>query len=178
MPRTTTSLVTVVACLSIGAAVACRGGNSPSTVTPTGVPSAAITTATPMPTPPTEAQVSAAYLAYWDAYAKAVLNLDASLMVGFAKGDELAGIQNEIEQHRRDGVAVRISVQHDFAIVQMTSATATVVDRVSNRSFYVDPQTKQPPSSETPATVLRYTFFLENTGNGWIVVRGQKESPS
>ena len=34
-------------------------------------------------------EVAEAYLAYWDAYAEAVLNLDASLVEGFAAGEEL-----------------------------------------------------------------------------------------
>ncbi|RJQ12103.1 MAG: hypothetical protein C4558_02335 [Dehalococcoidia bacterium] len=168
-----------VLCLVVAGSlsVACGSGANPPTPTPTTVTSA---TATPTPTatPSAESQVSAAYLAYWEAYSQAVLNLDMSLMSKFAAGEELASIQAEIDGHRRDGVAARINVKHDFAIVELSERTATVVDQVTSQSFFVDPITKKPDTSDVPGRVLRYTFFMEKTPNGWVVVRGLKESPS
>jgi len=107
-----------------------------------------------------------------------VLNLDAALMARFASGEELASIQSEIDTHRRNGVAVRLNVKHDFAIVQMSERAATVVDQVTTQSFFVDPLTKRPETSDVPSRVVRYTFFLERGSDGWVVVRGLRESPS
>ena len=174
MPRTMTSWGTVVACLSIGAAVACRGGNSPATVTPTGVPSAAITTATPMPTPPTEAQISAAYLAYWDAYATALLNLDPSLAQGVATGEELERIKQEIADLRGKGVALRVTVTHDFAVVKSSVDGATVVDRYVDRSFYVDPSTKEPQNAEVAGKTITDNFEFTRVDGRWIVIRSRR----
>lgn len=156
-------------------ATACGSGSAPSP-TPS-APAVVTRTASATPTQSVEAQVSAAYLAYWDAYSRAVLELDESVLAGVAASEELASIRKEIEQHRRDGVAVRINVEHDFAVVQFSERAATVVDRVTNQSFFVDPITKQPETSNVPAAQFRYTFFLERTSSGWVVVRGQRESP-
>lgn len=174
MPRTTTSWVMVVACLSIGAAVACRGGNSSSTATPTGTPSAATTTATPTPTPPTEAQISVAYLAYWDAYATALLNLDPSLAQGVATGEELERIKQEVADLRGKGVALRVTVTHDFAIVKSSADEATVVDRYVDRSFYVDPATKEPQKAEVAGKTITDNFEFTRIDGRWIVTRSRR----
>ncbi len=169
-----------VVCLVIAASnlsMACGGRANPPTQTPTIVTSVTVTP-TPTATPSLESQVSTAYLAYWDAYSQAVLNLDVTLMTKFAAGEELASIRSEIDEHRRNGVAARINVKHDFAIVQLSERSATVVDQVTSQSFFVDPATKKPETSDVPNRVLRYTFFLEKTSDGWMVIRGQKESPS
>lgn len=159
---------------------ACGDDDEPeSTATPT----AALTqTASPTntpeitPTPSIEEDVEAAYLAYWDAYSEAVLNLDVSLVEGFAAGEELDSIREEIEQLRADGVALRVVVEHDFLVIPTSEAAATVVDEVTNNSFFVDPVTKDPPEAEGSGEVIRYTFFLEPVDGRWVVVRGQREN--
>lgn len=172
--------VLVLVSASLGVTAACgrgAGGTSTPTVSVTASPTATTTTPTATPTRSLAEEVSTAYLAYWDAYAQAVLNLDASLVARVAIGDELASIQKEIETHRSNGVAVRIAVEHDFAIVQISEEAATVVDRVVNRSFYVDAASRKPETSDLPGDVLQYTFFLEKTEGGWVVIRGLRESP-
>lgn len=165
-----------VLCLVVAGSlsVACGNGANPSTPTPTIVTSA---TATPTPTatPSVESQVSVAYLSYWDAYASAVLNLDAQLVHSVAMGDELKRLTEEIDKLRADGVALRVIVEHDFAVVQATNSKATVVDRVVNNSFFVDPLTKNPPRAEGNGEVLRYTFFMELVNGRWLVTGGFRE---
>lgn len=152
---------TVFGVATIAAMTAC-GNGSPATPSPTAAASPVVTqTATPTPTQSVEAQVSAAYLAYWEAYSRAVLELDVNLVRPLISGEELQRLTDEIEQLRKDGVALRIVVKHDFAIVETTSRRVTIVDQVVNDSFYVDPITKNPPQAEGRGERIRYTFFLD-----------------
>jgi hypothetical protein len=167
------------AALSIALLAACGGdGESPSaTATPTATQTA---TPTASPAAPTSAssvdeEVAAAYLAYWDAYSEAVLNLDVSLVEGLASGDELEGIREEIETLRSQGIALRIVVEHDFAVVDVSADTATVFDQYTNNSFAVDPVTKEPPTADGSGEVLRDAFFLEKSDGRWVVVRSVRQ---
>ena len=135
----------------------------------------ATTTPLPAPAPSVEAGVEAAYLAYWDAYALAALHLDASLAEGFASGEELRRIRDEIASLGESGVALRVVVEHDLLVVVTSPATAVVVDRITNRSFYVDPVTRQPPRAEGGGEELRDTVFMEKAGERWIATGSQRE---
>ena len=134
-------------------------------------------TPTPAPAPSVEERVEAAYLAYWEAYALAALWLDASLMEGFASGEELSRIREEIASLRESGVALRVVVEHDLLVVVTSPASAVVVDQVTNGSFYVDPVSKQPPRAEGGGEVLRDTVFLERAGERWIVTGSRRDGP-
>ena len=144
---------------------------------PSPAPPAATATTTPLPAPApsVEAGVEAAYLAYWDAYALAALHLDASLAEGFASGEELRRIRDEIAALRESGVALRVVVEHDLLVVVTSPASAVVVDRITNRSFYVDPVTRQPPRAEGGGEELRDTVFMEKAGERWIATGSQRE---
>lgn len=163
--------------LSIGLlAAACGTGHS---ARPTGTPpvsSTAPRTATPTtsstPAASFEKEVEVTYLAYWDAYSAAVLNLDVTRVEGFAEGEELARIRDEVETLKANGVALRVVVEHALLVVRTSASEATVVDEVVNRSFYVDPVTKQPPTATGSGEVLRNTFFLRKVDGRWVVIRG------
>ena len=145
---------------------------APKAPPPTAVPTP---TPAPAPAPSVEEGVEAAYLAYWDAYALAALWLDASLMEGFASGEELRRIRDEIAFLRESGVALRVVVEHDLLVVVTSPASAVVVDQVTNRSFYVDPVSKQPPRAEGGGEELRDTVFMEKEGERWIATGSQRE---
>ena len=146
----------------------------PPAPSPTVVPTPTATPA-PAPAPSVEEEVEAAYLAYWDAYALAALWLDASLMEGFASGEELRRIRDEVAALRESGVALRVVVEHDLLVVVTSPASAVVVDRITNRSFYVDPVTRQPPRAEGGGEELRDTVFMEKAGETWIATGSQRE---
>ena len=146
----------------------------PPAPSPTVVPTPTATPA-PAPAPSVEEKVAAAYLAYWDAYALAALWLDASLMEGFASGEELRRIRDEVAALRESGVALRVVVEHDLLVVVTSPASAVVVDQVTNRSFYVDPVTRQPPRAEGGGEMLRDTVFMEKAGERWIATGSQRE---
>lgn len=170
----------VLGCLVL---TACRGdGDSP---TPTATATATVATETASPsatavataTQSIEDQVAEAYLAYWDAYADAVLNLDATLVEEFATGEELERLRAEVETLDNDGVAVRVVVEHDMLVTLISETEATVIDEVTNNSFHVDATTKEPATAPGSGEVLRNTFFLELIDGRWIVTRGTRGGP-
>lgn len=165
---------------------ACGGGDASPTPMPTPTPTVAASPAVTPTEPPVTAtpsleemadEVAEAYLAYWDAYAEAVLNLDTSLVEGFAAGEELESIRGEIEELRAEGVAMRVVVEHDFAVVDVTSTDAIVIDELVNNSFYVDPETKEPSEGQGSGEVLQYTFLMELIDGRWMVVSGSQGAP-
>ncbi|MCA9849725.1 MAG: hypothetical protein KC461_03665 [Dehalococcoidia bacterium] len=177
------TVMCVVWAIAAIALAACDSGDASPTPTPT--PTVAVSpTLTPTEPPATATpsleeiadEVAEAYLAYWDAYAEAVLNLDASLVEGFAAGEELESIREEIEELRAEGVAMRVVVEHDFAVVDVTSTDAIVIDELVNNSFTVDPETKEPPEAEGSGNALRDTVTLELIDGRWVVVSGTRES--
>ncbi|MEZ4503141.1 MAG: hypothetical protein R3C39_10990 [Dehalococcoidia bacterium] len=179
MRGTVQHLLFAVAALATVMVAACGGDDESATPTPT--PTATQTAsptnpATATPTPSIEDEVAAAYLAYWDAYSDAVLNLDASFVEGLSAGEDLDSIKADIEMLRADGVAARIDVDHDFLVVEASETSATVIDQVVNNSVLVDPVTKEPIDGEGTGETLRYTFFFENIDGRWVVVRATREA--
>ncbi len=132
--------------------------------------------AQPTSTPNPEAEVLAAYATYWELYAEAVLNLDHSVLIGAASEEELQQVQEEIETLRADGVALRILIEHRPTVIELTGTTATVFDEMTNNSFYVDPETHEPPEGEGSGETLVDTFFLEKVDGQWIVIRSIRQN--
>jgi len=152
------------------------GGGEPTTPAGEASPSPVATaTAEATPTPTIEEEATQAYLGYWDAYAQAVLNLDASLMQGVAGGEELQRIQDEIEELRSQGSAVRIRVEHNYAIVDSSPDSVVLFDETTNNSFLVDADSKEPTDAPGSGEILRDTFYLEKTGDTWLVVRSTRQ---
>lgn len=171
LERSAMAMAVLLGCLVLPA---CRGDGDSPTATATATAAVAIETATP--TPSLEDEVAEAYLAYWDTYADAVLNLDASLVEGVAAGEELESIRAEIVALERDGVALRVVVEHDFLVVLTSDTTATVVDEVTNNSFFVDAVTKEPPTAEGSGEILRDQVFMEKVDDRWVAVRSAREA--
>ena len=101
------AVTTIGIVVSAFALMACGSGDEDPTAAPTNVtPTATVAiTTTPTATPtPSEAElaaeVEAAYLAHWDAYAEAVLLLDASVAEAVTAGEELEALRAEVEQLR------------------------------------------------------------------------------
>lgn len=170
------TVLAITFALSIGLSAAGCGTSTGRDATPTVAATPSRTPTVPAsPAPSPEEVVRVAYLAYWDAYASAVLNLDPSLVAPFATGEELAGIQQEIETFRRQGVALRVVVQHSIAVANLTERSATVLDRYVNNSFAVDARTKDPPSAPGSGEVIEDAFFLEKVEGRWVVTRSVRQ---
>lgn len=171
-------VVVALAAITVGA---CGGEDDQSTPTATATGTATVDTPTATseptqtPTASIEDEVAEAYLAHWDAYADAVLNLDISLVEDYATGEELEAIRDEIEQLRADGVALRVVVEHDFVVASVEDSRAVVLDEIVSNSFYVDPETKQPDEGEGSGDVLRYATHLKRIDGRWVVARVEQE---
>lgn len=117
-----------------------------------------------------------AYAKYWELYAEAVLSLDHSVLIGAASEEELQQVQEEIETLRADGVALRVVIEHRPTVIELTDTTATVFDEMTNNSFYVDPETHEPPEGEGSGETLVDTFFLEKVDGQWMVIRSIRQN--
>jgi hypothetical protein len=149
------------------------GDDTPSEPT---VPPTATQVVAPTATRTVEEEVGDAYLRYWEAYGEALLELDPTLAEGVAAGEELERIREEIETLRSQGVALRTVVEHNFVVVEASPDSASLVDELTNNSFYVDPETKQPSQASGSGEVLRDTFFFEKVGGRWVVVRSSRQN--
>lgn len=159
---------------------ACGGSSATPRPTLTAEPTVTATATAPMATPTPSrdaivAEVSQAYLAYWDAYADAVLHLDITRVERFASGAELEGIREEIETLRADGLAARIRVEHDFDVISVNESSAVIVDEYVNNSFVVDAKTLAPEEADGPGDVIKDTILLERVDGRWVVTRGARE---
>lgn len=157
--------------------VACDGDDDTSeTPTTTASPSVTETgTAPPTATVSIEDEVIQSYLAYWDRYAAAVLDLNADLVADVAGPEELARVQGDVEMLRTQGVALRVVIEHNPVVVESSNTTAVVYDEMTNNSFYVDPVTKEPPQAEGTGETLKDTFFLEKVDGQWTVIRSVRQ---
>lgn len=164
---------------AVGTAFQACGGGADAPSVPTESP-AAVPTATqavaPTATLTLEDEVREAYLRYWEGYGEALLELDPTHAEDVAAGAELDRIREEIETLRSQGVALRTVVEHNLVVVEASADSATLADEITNNSFYVDPETKEPPQASGSGEVLRDTFFLEKVGGRWVVVRSSREN--
>ncbi len=178
MRVTAATLFSIAVAFSIAWTAAACGTSAVRDATPTAIASASPSRspiASASPARSAEEDVRIAYLAYWDAYASAVLNLDPSLVAPFAVGEELTGIEQEIASFRQQGVALRVVVQHSIAVSNITDRSATVLDRYVNNSFAVDARTKDPPSAPGSGEVIQDAFFLEKSDGRWVVTRSVRQ---
>jgi len=157
--------------------VACNGGDGGETrESPTPAATRTATPeASPTATPPIEQEVSEAYLRYWDTYAEALLNLDPGLAEAAASGEELQRIREEIQTLRSQGVALRVVVEHNSVVLEASENSGVVFDEIVNNSFYVDPETKEPPVGSGSGEILRDTFYFEKIDGRWVVVRSTRQ---
>lgn len=167
-------MISLSAMLPLGAC----GGDDDASDTPTPDASLSATatgTAPPTATVSIEDEVIESYLAYWDRYAAAVLDLNADLVADLAGPEELARVQGEVEMLRAQGVALRVVIEHNPIVVESSETTAVVYDEMTNNSFYVDPVTKEPPEVEGTGELLKDTFFLEKVDGQWTVTRSVRQ---
>jgi hypothetical protein len=165
-------------------ASACGGDDADPTPTTTATettPAAATSptptvVARPSATPDPEVEVLTAYANYWELYAEAVLNLDHSILTGVASEEELQQVREEIEALRANGVALRVVIEHRPTVIELTDTSATVFDEMTNNSFYVDPETHEPPEGEGSGETLVDTFFLEKVDGQWMVIRSIRQN--
>lgn len=166
-------LVAVAAVFLLG----CGDGSSEPTVVPTVVPTATQAVA-PTATLTVEEEVGEAYLRYWDVYSDAVFNLDENALGQVMTGPQLQRTLDEIDALRIRGRAAKIDVEHNFFVVEVdaTAGTATVRDDYTNRSYEVDPETREMVGEPAAGVVIRDTFLLTREEGTWKVRDGVRQS--
>lgn len=128
----------------------------------------AIPTATNSPNAGNKA-ITQAYLRYWDVYSSALETLDTSHLSEVMTDDELKRAQAYVEQLRAEGHGLKTDVSHHYEVTSMTAETATLDDQLVNRSYLIDPATKQPVGSPEPATPETIACRLQLKGGVWKV---------
>ena len=156
------------------------------TVATTPATSARTTAATPVTPSPTaslgqnrpeaERRVLEAYQQFWEVYSQAVLELDPAPVESVASGERLQGIREEIEDLRRRGLAMRVSVTHNPLIIELNEDSAVVYDEMINKSFFVNAATKEPRTASGSGMLLQDTYTLQRAVDGtWKVVSGGRQ---
>ncbi len=135
-------------------------------VTPTSVP-----TVRPTPTLSPRQQVMQAYHHYWRDYRQALYTLTTSHLSRVVAGNELQRVEAEVAGFKKRGYAVRVRVTHHALIVSITGDTATVYDEVLNRSYAVDPVTKQPGQGSSQADREKNMYSLQKFHGVWKVTK-------
>jgi len=116
-----------------------------------------------------------AYHRYWQDYSQALYTLDTSHMGSVATGAELRRVQAEVAGFRRRTRAVHVRVTHSALIVSIKGDSATVYDEIHNRSFTIDPVTKQPPQGSNQVDVEKDIYFFKNIHGIWKVTKSLRE---
>lgn len=139
----------------------------PATQTPS--PAATERTATATPSASVEEEVLRAYARYWDAYARAMADLDETLLPDVMTGARLERARAEIQSLRDDGNAARIVVESTPQVVTVAADEALLVDVYLNSSYLVDAATKEPVAGTGSPTQLRDLVALEFVDGVWKV---------
>jgi hypothetical protein len=126
------------------------------------------------------AEISQAYLRYFQVRGDALLALDPSELDEVAADGELAALQKNVEDDRAQGRALQTDVQHRFIVLSVEGDNAQVADRYRDSSIYVDPATHQPlqgevaPSSPDDAPEVKVIYQLRRIEGVWKVIGGQQ----
>ncbi len=145
--------------------------STPTIVPITQAPSGAAPVPKPTADPAVVKEVEQAYLKYWQVYGDALLNLDTTHISDVATGDEQKEMQAEVEKFRSRNAAVRVRVTHSYLIFDVTDTDAKVVDDILDRSFTVDPVTKQPEDASSDGSHVKDIYFLKKLDGVWKVTK-------
>jgi hypothetical protein len=157
---------------------AVRVDEEPTTAPPAAAPA---TTAIGVPaeggpsTPQLEEEVEQAYRRYWELYSEALYTLDTSRVGQVAANEELRRIEDEVSGFRARARAVRVDVSHSYLIVDVTDAGATVYDEITDRSFLIDPGTKEPSRGPDTAHLVKDIFYFRKVDGAWKVTRSLRQ---
>jgi len=132
--------------------------------------------------PALAAEVSTAYLQYWQVVADTALTLDPGPLEEVAAEEQLEALRSNIEEDRSNNRATHMKLQHDFIVVFADATHAQVADRLRDLSYYVDASTLEPLPGQTepvPEIAPRVNAILDlrQVDGHWKVVRAAKAVP-
>jgi hypothetical protein len=144
--------------------------------TATAIRVVAIPTRGPTPPPELDAEISEAYLHYFQVTTDALYALDPTGLDDVAANGELAALEKNIEDNRALGRALDTDVQHSFIVSNVDGDNADVADRYEDSSVYVDATTHEPlpgqvrPASPDVAPVVTVIYHLQRIDGVWKVI--------
>jgi hypothetical protein len=119
--------------------------------------------------------VAQAYHRYWRAYSQALYTLDTSHMIEVATDGELRQVQEQVLGLRREHLAVHVLASHHVRIVSIKGSKATLYDEIHNRSFTINPVTKQPPHGSNQVDLEKDIYYLQKIHGTWKVVKSLRQ---
>jgi hypothetical protein len=141
----------------------------------------------PLPTPSPEAgtnvidvdaalleEVDTAYSKFWDVRTEAALNVDVSRLPEVADGAALEREQQQIGDLQARGVAAVIEGDHDVGLLSLSQDEAELYDEYVNRSFLIDPVTREPVGAPEPEETVKVSFRLRKLEGVWKVVESER----
>lgn len=147
------------------------------TAAPTGSPvtSTPTTTATTTPMLSPRQQVVQAYRGYWHIYSRALYTLRTSGVNAVAADGELQRIQAEVAGFRQEDRAVHVRVTHHYLIVSVRGDRAQLYDEQLDRSFLIDPVTKDPHTASNKGHRETDIYFLKKIDGVWKVTKSLRQ---
>ena len=119
-------------------------------------------------------ELQAAYSTFWDVRAEAAFNLDVSRLPEVMDGPALEREREQIADLEARGVAAVIEVEHEVGLLSLSPDEAELYDEYLNRSYLVDPATKEPVGAPEPEEVVKVSFRLKKIDGVWKVVDSER----
>lgn len=114
------------------------------------------------------AEVETAYLRYWEVLAEATESLDASRLPEVMSGEALELARGLIEEQRAKNEPLRTQVEHNYRIVIIDEATASVDDTFRDRTVRLDPDTRE-PTGPPADRMIRNSYTMKKENGVWKV---------
>jgi hypothetical protein len=119
-------------------------------------------------------EVESAYSTYWDVRTEAALNLDVSRLPEVMAGTAIERERQQIADLESRGVAAKIEADHDVGLQSISQDEAELYDEYVNRSYLIDPVTRQPVGAPEPDEVFKVSFRLQRLDGVWKVVDSER----
>jgi len=120
-------------------------------------------------------EVESAYSTFWDIRAAAALTLDVSRLPDVMAGPALEREQQQIAALERRGVAAMIEADHDVGLLSLSQDEAELYDEYLNRSYLIDPVTREPVGAPEPDEVFKVSFRLQKIDGVWKVIDSERQ---
>ncbi|MGE3511389.1 MAG: hypothetical protein AB7N65_21170 [Vicinamibacterales bacterium] len=121
-------------------------------------------------------EVQAAYSTFWEIRAEAAFNLDVSRLPEVLDGSALEREREQIADLEARGVAAVIDAEHEVGLLSLSPEEAELYDEYLNRSYLVDPSTKEPVGAPESDEVVKVSFRLKKIDGVWKVVDSERHS--
>jgi len=91
-------------------------------------------------------------------------------------GPALEREREQIADLEARGVAAVIEADHEVGLLSLTPEEAELYDEYLNRSYLVDPATKEPVGVPEPEEIVKVSFRLKKIDGVWKVVDSERHS--